>query len=420
MSRTSNHPFAGIMLTTLFLLLIIALSDVPASGPPERGRLANADFINHRVRTTFFFSGQAKDGTMPYGVNPGSNLTLYTEHPSDSRHLNWSVSSANRDFALNQMVDAGINVVTMSSWGEDFLPFDQSWLWAPMQCAAGSHDELFTEAADKFLLVMPLIESRPNWTFRAEFPLWTDNSVAPGTVAQITNLLNRYLMNPGHPEWADKWAQIYDRTGQPRYAVGLIHAASDRIASDAHAEFANGFDLVAEQVFIATGFKVGFLLDTLPPGTNAPGVFCPSPELTGPFMETTDSILGIQCFIPEIWYNATSEADRLVWKKDFSRRWEGTGIPFLMDVCPGYDAHIVFPGSFVYGHNQVWKDSLTTMVQDYGEDGIVYNSWNGYTEAMTFVPTVEYADSFFLWGQYLNSLFPEEGPASLVDWELLE
>jgi hypothetical protein len=32
------------------------------------------------------------------------------------------------------------------------------------------------------------------------------------------------------------------------------------------------------------------------------------------------------------------------------------------------------------------------MVADFGEDGLVYNSWNGYTEAMAPVPTGEFGD----------------------------
>jgi hypothetical protein len=369
--------------------------------PGEWGRLANPGFWNKRIQTTLFFSGQARDGSSKYGCNPVSNLGLYTVHPVDARHLAWSESVANRDFALDQMVEAGLNVVSMSSWGEDFLPCDIGWSQiAPMQTAPGSHDELFTAAIGKPLLVVPFIESRNDWALRDEFPRWTDGRVAPGTVSQINNLIDRYLKNAAHPEWADQWAQVYDWNGEPRYAVTIIHASSNRLGPNDHADFAAGFDLVAAEVWKATGVKVGFFIDPLPPGSNAPGVFKPDPEKTGPAFLEADSILGIQSFIPEIWVSGSpDDAQLMTWKRDFSRRWSGTGVPFLMDISPGYDASIVFPGSITYGLTREWRDALTALVVDFGQDGLVFNSWNGYTEGMAAVPTHEYGDTFYRWLQ---------------------
>ncbi len=39
------------------------------------------------------------------------------------------------------------------------------------------------------------------------------------------------------------------------------------------------------------------------------------------------------------------------------------------------------------------------MVVDYGEDGLVFNSWNGYTEGMAAVTTLEFSDQYYLWLQ---------------------
>ena len=92
------------------------------------------------------------------------------------------------------------------------------------------------------------------------------------------------------------------------------------------------------------------------------------------------------------------------WKDDFSRRWEETGIPFLMDISPGYDAREVFPRSKRYGFNQVWRDALKSMVHRYGNDGLVYKSWNGYTEGMAGMPFRRLfddpgccGDTFYIW-----------------------
>jgi hypothetical protein len=370
------------------------------------GRLANPGFENQRIKTTLFFAGQARDGSLRYECIAGANLNLYTVHPADARHLKWSDSAANRDFALAQMAAAGINTVSMSSWGEDFLPCNTGWPpSAPMQTAPGAHDELFRAAADSGLLVMPFIESRGDWSLRAEFPTAADGRPAPGAVSQIVNLIDRYLKNPDHPEWAQRWARVYDRSRRPRYAVVFIHAASDRLGPADDAAFAAGFTLLADEVFRLSGVPVGFFLDPLPPASNAPGAFKPGPEHTGPALRETDAILGIHAFIPEIWISgAASDTQRIAWKLDFSLRWSQTGIPFLMDVSPGYDAHIVFPGSIHYGFTAQWRDALSGMAMDFGGDGLVYNSWNGYTEGMAAVPTTEHGDLNYRWLQALIAL----------------
>ncbi len=403
------------------MLSVLVCLGLQASGAEDVnlwGRLANPGFEGERIRATLFFAGQARDGTNPYGCNlvPSENLSLYTVKPQDPRHLKWSESGANRTFALDQMIEAGLNVICMSSWGEDFLPCSESWgPWAPMQTSPASHDELFAAIGGRHLLVVPFIESRGNWNFRNEFPRWTDGRVAPGTVSQIVNLIRRYLRNASHPEWRDRWARVYDRKGVPRYAVALIHVSSNRLSARDHAEFARGFELMAREILSATGVKVGFFLDVLPPGTFAPGSFRPSPELTGPYLKAADSILGIQCFIPEVWLTGSpGEADRIAWKRDFSRRWFETGIPFLMDVSPGYDAHLVFPGSAYYGYTDRWLEALEQMVQEFGGAPYVYNSWNGFTEGMAGMPLLRRygGDRYFLWLKRLSLVAFRRGDAN--------
>lgn len=387
------------------VVLIACSGRLSAAADPRWGMLANAGFQRQRIKATLFFAGQARDGSDPYGCSPASNLGLYTVHPSDQRNLNWHTSAANRDYTLDQMVSAGINTVNMSSWGESFLPCTTAWAaYAPMQTAPAAHDELFTAAGSKSLVIVPFIESRADWAFRDEFPTWTDGRVAPGTVSQIVELINRYLKNPSHPEWANRWAKVYDRTGQPRYAVAIIQASSNRLSSSGHSAYAAGFDALAQAVMDATGVKVGFLVDALPAGTYAPGTFRPTPEATGPYLAARDSVLGIQCFIPEVWVGSSNDSTLIAWKRNFSSRWAQAGIPFLMDVCPGYDAHIVFPGSVQYGLTSSWRTALSSMVTDYGADGMTYNAWNGYTEALVAVPSSEYGDACLNWLTSMNSV----------------
>jgi hypothetical protein len=255
-----------------------------------------------------------------------------------------------------------------------------------MQTASASHDELFVAAEKGNMLIMPLIESRGDWRFRDEFPTWTDGRVAPGTISQIRNLIQRYLQNPAHPEWAGRWAQVYDKNGEHRFAIAILQASSTRLAPDQHTEYAAGFDYIAAEIFNATGIKVGFFIDPLPPETNAPGNFRPSPEETGPDLVMTNSMIGIQSFIPEIWIDAGDLNTLINWKRDFSQRWYRTGLTFIMDVSSGYDARVVFPRSKTYGFNSQWQEAQTQMAIDFGLSGIVFNSWNGYTEGMVAVP----------------------------------
>lgn len=391
--------------TLLLVAFLLAGCSHPSPAPAGRwGRLATAGCENRRIKTTLFFAGQARDGSAPYDCQPRPNLSLYTVHPRGAHHLNWSISRANRDRTLNEMAAAGINVITMSSWGERSRPCTSGWAAdAPMQTAPAANDELFAAAIGQPLLLMPLLESRAGWSFRDEFPTDADGRPAPGTISQINALIRRYLQDPAHPEWADRWASVHDRTGEPRYAVVLIHAASERLAPTDHQAFADGLDRIAAEVFRATQVKVGFFLDVLPPGTNAPGRFRPTPEDTGPCLRRTASVLGIQCFLPEVWLGERPEGERLAWKRDFAARWFRTGLPFLMDVSPGYDNHLVFPKHRLrYGLDDAWREALAGMVRDFGEGGMVFNSWNGYTEGMAAVPTQEHGDTFYRWLQSLN------------------
>ena len=406
--HATRRQILALRLTTVFWVLVVTLCLLPSAFQEDTyasepkgiwGRLANAGFENRPIRATLFFSGQARDGSTWYECTPSPNMCLYTVEPRDSRHLMWSASAANRDYAVNQMANAGLNVICMSSWGEDSLSCDVGWSHAaPMQCAPKSHDELFEAATGKDILIIPFIESRGDWKFRDEFPHLVNESVAPGTVEQIVNLIDRYLKNANHPAWGKQWATVYDQLGQARYAVTIIQASSNRLKCSDHAAYADGFDRIAEEVLKMTGILVGFLIDPLPPETNAPGVFCPSPESTGPELVKTTSILGIQSFIPEIWVGKGPTTDELAdWKGEYSRRWEASGVPFLMDISPGYDAHLVFPLSRKYGFTTGWRSSLLTMAGVYGQDGLVFNSWNGYTEGMAAVPTQEYGDTVFNW-----------------------
>lgn len=269
-----------------------------------------------------------------------------------------------------------------------------------MQTATGAHDELFDEAVGRPLLIMPAIESAAaggnsnSYFFSQDFP-GTPESPAPALVAQVNDLVKRYLIKPKDPKYADHWLQLFDRNGVARYAINLLHVASAQLASNADSVFAAGFDRVADLVFEQSGVRVGFTLDVLVDG-EAHDTYVAIPESAGSWLEKTEAVLAIQGFIPEI----VSDGHEFGFKLDYWRTWLATGIPVFFDVSPGYDAHLVFTDSKRYGNDPFWREILSRAWSD-SFKGIVFNTWNGYTEGYAGMPTVEHEDVDWNWIQQL-------------------
>jgi hypothetical protein len=395
MKKASQACFAGL----LVVLCSLGYS-VSAFGQPIWGRLANPGFENEPIKSTYFFTGNCKDDSQYYEYPSGSNLPLYTVWPVDNRNLYWSVDTANRTFVINDLINSGINVVNMSDWGPRGT---DNWSnWAPMQTSTYSHDELFTTALNKNILIAPYLESTaaslsddPDYIFSKYFPGDLSN-YDPRIIDFIEDLVDRYILHPDNPQWTAKWAQAYDQDGVARYVVSIIHVASDQ-PGVTDQTFAEGFDRLADSVYARTGVQVGFTLDILPDNIIIPGEFRANPETTGPYLRLQKSILAIECYIPEVFLAMENEPFITRWKHQFSSRWIHTGIPFIQDVSAGYDAHIVFPGSVIYGNNAEWREANGLIVTKLLSQGITFNTWNGYTEGYAGMPTVEYGSGTHEW-----------------------
>ncbi len=407
------------------ILLASLVAQAQAAPAHTAGTLANPGFEGQPMKSVYFFAGQWRfpgpgfyDGPIPgVRLSPASNDCLYTIFPIDgASHLGWSESPEKRERAVNLMLATGVNVVNMSSWGPRTT--DRWAFWAPMQTAAGAHDELFDAAVGKPVLIAPYIESgaatlghtqvgchgdvgptgeSAGYDFPGTFPGTHDNP-APQLVEQIIDLVTRYLLKPANSAWPAKWAQMYDSYGKPRYVVSLIHVGSNQ--PDVTDEtFAKGFGWVAERVYRKTGVRVGFTLDALPPEHHAG--FKPSPTRTGPWLSRQPAVLAIQAFIPEVHTRRCAPAEgcdalsgsapleaMVDWKRRFISEWVSTGIPVILDVSPGRDARRVFPDPLEprYGNNVMWRDSQTEMLA-LGVRGITGNTWNGYTEGFAIVPS---------------------------------
>lgn len=388
-------------MTRILITGIISLSlcQLANADNPVWGQLANPGFENQPIKSTLFFTGNWRNEVQFYDYNPTSNIGLYTIFPDDSRHLGWSENYAYREFAVNILIDAGVNVINMSYWG---LPGTDNWAyWAPMQTSTESHDELFDVALNKHILIAPFIESFAatdsceGFSFMDDFPGTADNP-APQLIELIEDLVDRYLVNPENEQWPDKWARVYDPEGVERYLISIIHVASNQ-SSITDKIFAEGFDRVAANIYSHTGKLVGFALDILPPDTYAPGSFKATPGNTGSWLVQQFPVLAIQCFIPEIWTGQSDENALITWKNNFAQGWINTGIPFIHDISPGYDAHIVFPGSPLYGNNSLWRNLQDQAINNFGSESFTFNAWNGYTEGFAGVPTEEYGDTTYQW-----------------------
>lgn len=409
------------------MISLILFASLAAQGSPAHlaGTLANPGFEGQPMKSMYFFAGQWRfpgpgfyDGTIPgVRVSPASNDCLYTVFPVDgASHLGWSETPEKRERAVNLMLATGVNVVNMSYWGP--LNADRWAFWAPMQTAGGAHDELFDAAVGKPVLIAPYIESgaatlgqtqigchgdvgpageSAGYNFLDAFPGMHDDP-APQLVDQIIDLVTRYLLKPANPAWPAKWAQMYDGNGKRRYVVSLIHVGSNQPGVSDEV-FAKGFGWVADRVYRRTGIRVGFTLDVLPAEHGAG--FKPSPKRTGPWLLRQPAVLAIQPFIPEVHTRRCPPAEdcdavsgsapleaMIAWKRRFIRDWVGTGIPVILDVSPGRDARRVFPDSREprYGNNVRWRAGQSEMVT-LGVRGITGNTWNGYTEGFSIVPS---------------------------------
>jgi hypothetical protein len=441
--------YRGRSLAAVLLTVVVSFaSGSHAAAPPRTpGTLANPGFEGQPMKSMLFFPGQWRGvvGEAFYaGPNPAApplapatnGFCSYTAVPVDGwMNLGWSdnVGGEKREHAVDLMLAAGVNVVNMSYWGPPNV--DRWAFWAPMHSAPGASEQLFEQAVGRPVLIAPYIEDgastqdnedtpevpndpvvqpgchgetgpmgqSPAYRFADTFP-GTAADPAPRLVEQIVDLVDRFLLNPKNKAWIAKWAQMYDRDGKPRYVVSLIHVTSNQ-PGVTDETFAKGFGWVADRVYALRGVRVGFTLDALPPDHDA--AFKPSPKKTGPLLARQAAVLAIQPFIPEVFRGfatglcrgADSGCDArdgsppeleqlLEWKRDFISGWVSTGIPVILDVSSGYDAHLVFAEDNPprYGNNESWRLGQAQMLSSLGVRGITGNAWNGYTEALAFVP----------------------------------
>ena len=115
-------------------------------------------------------------------------------------------------------------------------------------------------------------------------------------------------------------------------------------------------------------------------------------------------MLAVQGYIPEIWLGGKTNRDRIYKKGNYWLRWWMQGVPVLMDISPGYDGHLVFPGSSSYGYTDQWRGWLVALWSP-RFSGVVYNAWNGYTEGYAGMRQQVSGDRDFAWLRRMFKLF---------------
>ncbi len=403
-------------LTTACLLAV--LSALSSCEHPERGLLASPGMERQPVKGLYFFAGES-----------AGNLELYTTHPilADDRHWNSVVSSRAR--VMDRVVAAHANTVVMSWWSN--MP-----QWSPMALDATSIPGVLDAVQGRPLVIIPVIEGGfdkdhpeiPNWEFSRDFPSPVKGgAVAPGLVKRIRDLVTIFQGR------MDLWARIYDRNGNSRYAVQILHVCSD-LPGTTDQQFAEAFQNVADQV--QSQIPIGFMLDIVG-GSHA---YVASPATAGPLLEQQPSVLGVSGFESEVFSgkvingppcddedwsrcqphdnNRDNLENMLKWKQAAVCDWLATHLPVFLDVSNGFDGRYVWrkTGAGYWGDNMDYTDdrwrnwvsqlkgngaSLATLTEGMrvlpAVKGITVDTWNGYTEGYAAAPSQEHGGTVYNW-----------------------
>jgi hypothetical protein len=368
--------------------VVPAFGAAPAQSAGRWGRIANRMHHGRRPLSGLFFAGPP---------NPAS-LPLYTRHPRDADRLDWTDPS-DIVFALGQVASVGLNTLKLSYFGHQ----GETDQWAPAwlfsrQRWPGDGPGTYTETeqvargwqvlrtAERLgLLVAPLIEVSPAFPFWADFPTNLD-----GLVARAGWLLRHFGA-------ASNFLRLYDRDGRPRHALFLIETI--HVGPVDPLDFAAGFDRAAQRLADEFGHRVGWVIDPtpLPAYGSHDG---PDPAA----LRTAASVLAVNPFNitsqglgPPKPQDQITEAERLAYARGVMTRWSQSGLPFLAPVTPGYDAHIVFPDTGIYGFNPGWRRQQRRLALEFASGGLTVDTFNAYTEGSAIPPTVEDGDAHRRW-----------------------
>jgi hypothetical protein len=364
----------------------------PEHNSREWGRIANRSRNGEPVMTGLYFCGP---------LNQITTDTLFTRHPLNADKLDWSRRS-DIEYAMCQFASTGLNVLTFSYWGHENRQTDTSgthWMfsnarWPGDPPEGGEYTEaeqiakareMFEVAADTDLLLTPLIEVHVvHFPFFAQFPRFLDE-----LVKRSVWLVRNFGDEPN-------FLKLYNKDGEKRLALTLIETIT--IFEMDPNEFAAGFDEAARLVEEQTGRKVGYCIDPTPLPKDGPHLG-PDPAA----LRQRSSVLAVKPFnltsqgpVPKGEFELTEE-DRLGYCRDQMAKWSASGLPFIAPVNTGYDASKVFNDRAVYGLTAEWRQRQQDLAVEFTTAGLSFDTYNGFTEGQSILPTVEDGDAVTTW-----------------------
>lgn len=373
------------------------------------------------MKAIYFFTGNAD----PYGTAADDyggkfGLSRWSKLPQDQRYLRWDdESAAFRAGTVAEMFAANANTIVMSYWGDEHAKA------GPMKPTSSSYQLLLTAveqeaSAQRPMQILPAIEGFRG-SDNAEHPA-VDLPVDSSTLS--SNWLHKRVVdivdNVIPPARRHMWAQMYDRIGNRRYAINLLHLGIQRNGmNDAYAAnaIASSLDAIASSIQSSRGIAIGFTLDPFNAGPPAE-YYTPTVD-EADILTSSNSVLGIQAFNPEIVVggmncqnrttfpppssndpycpgselnscpsglfgvlmctdqNTSQWGTRLIpWRQQWTADWVNSGVPVILDVSPGYDYHLPYtPFAPDYNGIGVYGDHA-------GDPLFIHDGWRNHLSQM--------------------------------------
>ena len=450
-TRTQMGVVSARMSTCLIALALLVTACNPLAG--TWGLLASPGYENKPSKGVYFFPGDPKASGLFTSV---SNKQWRDYAWNDSSPLGFAA----RNQIIAEIAAVGANVI--------FAQYNGAY--------SDKHFVNNTEAAfmgvffSSRLVNGPLVIPSLEASFQCGGDCPSDaqpvfdpvRDIAPPTttgVSWITHLVNLIVANGVQ----DKWAQLYDRFGVPRYAIQISEAASkslppndpkapEDVQRGGDRKYVEALEEIQRQVEKNTGITIGFVLtpvedskhysiiqsnpDRIADLTDCHSCLAIMPyfsELPRVHQECEDHApAGFRGFIDCNEGGNIGNLARL--KKDRTKLWVNSGTPYYLDLDSGYDAHIVFNDRRPAGQRSVravwgetgylydaWRNAQSELKGHQGDgnrapSGVIYNSWNGYTEVAVAVDSTHLKwDPSFLVPVCRSS----EGPCETVGHEPL-
>ena len=366
----NTSPQMGAVSARISLSLIaFALCSTGCHSAGTWGLLASPGFENKPPKGVYFFPGDPKfieDPKVP---------DLFTSFSDKKwRDYAWNDSTPIGFAARNQIVaeiaDVGANVIFAQYSGA------YSDTHFVNNTEAAFMGVFFSSKSVNGPLIIPSLEASYQHGEEVFNPV---RDIAPSSETAkswITHLVSLIVANGVQ----NKWAQLYDRDGVPRYAIQIAEAGSkaprcpddsrdmEACYANADKQYVQALEDLQKQVRLRTGgIMIGFVLTPVESSDHY-SIIQSNPDRLA-ILTDCKSCLAILPYFSElprthkecegqapsgfrgfIDCNAGGNIGNLArFKKDRTKLWVNSGIPYYLDLDSGYDAHLVFneglPGS---------------------------------------------------------------------------